>query len=85
MLVVPAIDLFRGKVARMIKGRKENTIFYEKDPVELVEKLIEEGFTLIHVVDLSKAIENSVENFPVLERLSITRKNSESWDTEDRS
>lgn len=70
MLVVPAIDLFRGKVARMVKGKKENTIFYEKDPAELVKKLIEEGFTLIHVVDLSKAIENSVENFPVLERLS---------------
>ncbi|ACM23705.1 MULTISPECIES: 1-(5-phosphoribosyl)-5-((5-phosphoribosylamino)methylideneamino)imidazole-4-carboxamide isomerase [Thermotoga] len=70
MLVIPAIDLYRKKVVRMVKGKKENTIFYEKDPIELVEKLVEEGFSLIHVVDLSRAIEESDENLPVLEKLS---------------
>ncbi|PLV56076.1 1-(5-phosphoribosyl)-5-((5-phosphoribosylamino)methylideneamino)imidazole-4-carboxamide isomerase [Thermotoga sp. SG1] len=70
MLVIPAIDLYRKKVVRMVKGKKENTIFYEKDPFELVKKLVEEGFPLIHVVDLSRAIEESDENLAVLEKLS---------------
>ena len=70
MLVIPAIDLYRRKVVRMVKGKKENTIFYEKDPFDLLKRLVEEGFTLIHVVDLSKAIECSDENLPVLEKLS---------------
>lgn len=70
MLVIPAIDLYDGKVVRMIRGRKEKLLVYEKDPVQLVEEILTEGFRLIHVVDLSKAIDGTDENLEVLKKLS---------------
>ncbi|PLV59789.1 1-(5-phosphoribosyl)-5-((5-phosphoribosylamino)methylideneamino)imidazole-4-carboxamide isomerase [Thermotoga sp. KOL6] len=70
MFVIPAVDLYEGKVVRMMKGRKSDVIFYEKDPVEMVSHLVKEGFVLIHVVDLSRAIDGSGANFTVLKKLS---------------
>lgn len=66
MVVIPAIDLYQKRVVRMVKGNKSETIFYDYKPLELVEKFLSSGFKLIHVVDLSKTIDDSTDNFDIL-------------------
>lgn len=70
MLVIPAIDLYEGRVVRFEKGRKENCRFYELDPIELLETFVWEGFKLVHVVDLSAAIDGSRSNEAVLKKIA---------------
>jgi len=66
MVVIPAIDLYNQKVVRMIKGKKAQKIFYDFDPLDLIERFLITGFKLIHVIDLSKAIDGDTANFELL-------------------
>ncbi|MBN2483763.1 MAG: 1-(5-phosphoribosyl)-5-[(5-phosphoribosylamino)methylideneamino] imidazole-4-carboxamide isomerase [Candidatus Omnitrophica bacterium] len=53
MLIIPAIDLYNGKVVRLYQGKKESCIVYSDDPLGMAEKLRDEGASLIHIVDLN--------------------------------
>lgn len=70
MRVIPAIDLYEGRVVRFESGKKEKCHFYNHDPVQLLTRFVEEGFTLVHIVDLSAAMDGSRVNEPVLEEIS---------------
>lgn len=56
MLIIPAIDLWEGKVVRFIKGNPENCIVYSNNPLEIAFKWQKMGAKLIHIVDLSAAL-----------------------------
>ncbi|MGQ9856566.1 MAG: 1-(5-phosphoribosyl)-5-((5-phosphoribosylamino)methylideneamino)imidazole-4-carboxamide isomerase [Fervidobacterium sp.] len=70
MLVIPAIDLYKVNVVRMVKGRKQDVIVYNREPVRLVTSLIDDGFSLVHLVDLSRAIDDTDENMQIIVSLS---------------
>jgi len=70
MVVIPAIDLYCGKVVRMIRGNKHEAIHYDYHPVKLIEKFVDSGLELVHVVDLSRAIDNSDDNLKILDEIS---------------
>ncbi len=69
MLVVPAIDLLRGKCARLVEGDYERSIVYDADPVEVARRFEGEGARLIHIVDLDGAMEGRPVNLHVVERI----------------
>lgn len=70
MRVVPAIDLYKKRVVRLEKGEKESCHTYDFEPVELLELFVNEGFTLVHLIDLSRTIDGSNENEPILEQIA---------------
>ena len=51
-----AIDLFRGRVARFVRGDPSNAQFYAGDPVFYANKWAGEGDDWLHIVDLDSAI-----------------------------
>ena len=57
MLVIPAIDLYQGKVVRLRKGDKEQLTVYGSDPVAMAKHWQDEGAKLLHVVNLSAAFD----------------------------
>lgn len=57
MLIIPAIDLWEGKVVRLTKGDPSKVTCYSTDPLDTACRWKEEGAKLIHVVDLSAALE----------------------------
>jgi phosphoribosylformimino-5-aminoimidazole carboxamide ribotide isomerase len=59
MLVIPAIDLRRGKSFRLTQGRKHSVTVYADDPVEIAETFVRDGAQLLHVVDLDAAFSES--------------------------
>ncbi|MEM2914850.1 MAG: HisA/HisF-related TIM barrel protein, partial [Candidatus Bathyarchaeia archaeon] len=59
MEVIPAVDIMKGKVVRLLKGDPKFAKSYEQlgDPVTLAKRWETEGARIIHVVDLDAALE----------------------------
>ena len=55
MIVVPAVDIRRGRVVRLRHGRPDEETAYTQDPVAAATSFVEAGATLLHVVDLDAA------------------------------
>ena len=57
MIVVPAIDIRRGRVVRLVQGRPQDETVYGTEPAEVARRWEAEGAARIHVVDLDAAID----------------------------
>jgi phosphoribosylformimino-5-aminoimidazole carboxamide ribotide isomerase len=57
VIVVPAIDIRRGRVVRLVQGRAHDETVYGADPAEVARRWEAEGAERIHVVDLDAAID----------------------------
>ncbi len=70
MEVVPAVDIMRGKVARLLRGDPRFVTSYEYlgNPVRLAKRWEEEGARIIHIVDLDAAL-GLGENVDVIEKI----------------
>jgi phosphoribosylformimino-5-aminoimidazole carboxamide ribotide isomerase len=55
MTIIPAIDLLGGRCVRLYKGRYDESVTYNDDPVKTAEAFCEAGARRIHVVDLDAA------------------------------
>ena len=74
MTIIPAIDLYQGKVVRLIKGDPKKSKVYSDDPLAVAKDWQAQGAKLLHLVDLSaalgegdnlKAIENIIDNIDI--------------------
>lgn len=68
MRVLPAIDVSRGRVVRLLRGRRGTETVYGEDPVEVALQWQAKGAHELHVVDLDAAFGDG-GNRPTLERL----------------
>lgn len=57
MIVVPAIDIRKGRVVRLAQGRAREETVYGGDPPETARRWEAEGAERIHLVDLDAAID----------------------------
>jgi phosphoribosylformimino-5-aminoimidazole carboxamide ribotide isomerase len=55
LIVIPAVDIRRGRVVRLRQGRSEDETAYTDDPVGAATAFAEAGATRLHVVDLDAA------------------------------
>lgn len=55
MIVIPAIDLRRGKCVRLFRGDVEAETVYDDAPVEVARRFEADGARRLHVVDLDAA------------------------------
>ncbi len=55
MEIIPAVDVLDGQVVRLRQGSFERATRYEADPVAAAVRWVEEGASLVHVVDLDGA------------------------------
>ena len=54
-LIFPAIDLLEGRAVRLLKGEKKNHKVYSDDPPAQARAFVEQGASVLHVVDLDAA------------------------------
>ncbi len=69
MILYPAIDLFRGQVVRLERGRFDKMTVYDTDPVARARRILEEGAGHLHLVDLEGARDGTTPNLTVIERI----------------
>ncbi len=59
MIVVPAIDIRKGRVVRLMQGRAEHETVYGNAPADVARRWEPEGAERLHVVDLDAAIDGA--------------------------
>lgn len=68
MLVIPAIDLWEGKVVRFLKGNPADSTVYSDNPVQVAKEWKAKGAELLHLVDLSAAL-GQEDNFKIIAKI----------------
>ena len=53
--IIPAVDVLDGRVVRLTHGDFDRVTVYDADPVECARRWIDQGASLVHVVDLDGA------------------------------
>ena len=66
MLIFPAIDVYGGRVVRLLRGDYGKMKVYSDSAVETALRLMKEGAGRLHIVDLEGARTGTSPNFPVI-------------------
>ena len=53
--LIPAVDVLGDEAVRLVQGSYDDVSLREPDPLALVERLVDAGAELVHVVDLTAA------------------------------
>lgn len=69
MIVIPAIDLKRGRCVRLKQGRMSDETVYSDVPEEVALKWFRKGAERIHVVDLDGAIEGKPVHHSAVQKI----------------
>ncbi len=69
MLIIPAVDIRKGKCVRLLQGRIDRETVYSDDPISMAQRWEELGSELIHVVDLDGAFEGRPGNMDIIKRM----------------
>ncbi|HOP49715.1 MAG TPA: 1-(5-phosphoribosyl)-5-[(5-phosphoribosylamino)methylideneamino] imidazole-4-carboxamide isomerase [Ignavibacteriales bacterium] len=70
LLVIPSIDIHKGKCVRVVKGIPElNTFEYSDDPVEMAKIWRAENAKVLHVVDFDGAWSHEDINMNIIKKI----------------
>ena len=69
MIIVPAIDIYEGKVVRLLKGDYSKMTVYSENVAEKAREIEAEGGEWVHLVDLEGAREGTSTNFRYVEEI----------------
>jgi len=73
VIVVPAIDIRKGRVVRLKQGRLEDETVYGAAPAEVARRWEEEGARRLHLVDLDAALESRPQGDVVAEVIAAVK------------
>ncbi len=75
MIIIPAIDIKKGKCVRLLQGRMDQETVFSDAPVDMALRWEKEGAEIIHIVDLDGAVQKQPENLnsikQILEKVKI--------------
>jgi phosphoribosylformimino-5-aminoimidazole carboxamide ribotide isomerase len=66
MLILPAIDLRRGKCVRLYQGRPDQETVYSDDPLSVAKLWRMKGAAMLHIADLDGAFAGKPINLPMV-------------------
>ncbi len=69
MRIIPAIDIYKGKIVRLYQGNYSFPKWYSTDPLEMAKKLQDLGFRYVHIVDLEGARTGQPVIFDIVEKI----------------
>lgn len=69
MRVWPAVDLLDGRCVRLRRGRFDEVTEYDRDPLAVARRFVEDGARALHVVDLDGAREGEPRHVDEILRL----------------
>lgn len=74
MIIIPAIDILNGKVARLTRGDFKFEKTYEGTPLEIAKKWEAAGAKMIHMVDLDGARTGVFKNLKLISKVASSVK-----------
>jgi len=74
MIIIPAIDIKKGKCVRLLQGRMDKETVFSEDPAAIAQRWEKEGAEIIHIVDLDGAVQKHPENLDSIKKILETIK-----------
>jgi len=74
MLIIPAIDILGGKVARLTRGDFKFEKIYSDNPIGVAQEWEDCGAKMIHIVDLDGAKSGKFKNLELIEKIAKSVK-----------
>jgi phosphoribosylformimino-5-aminoimidazole carboxamide ribotide isomerase len=74
MLALPAIDIYKGKVTRLLKGNFEDIKFYDGTPLDFAVKFDYIGLKWLHIVDLSGSVTGNISVIDQIQEIKSSTK-----------
>ena len=71
MKIIPAIDIYKGKCVRLVKGDYNLKKEYSSDPSIIAQEFENNGATHLHVVDLEGAKSHTIINKDILHEICV--------------
>jgi len=69
MIIIPAIDILKGKCVMLTQGKIENEKIYSTDPVFIARMWLAKGAQRIHIIDLDGAFCGAPQNLELLKEI----------------
>lgn len=69
MIIIPAIDLIKGRCVRLVQGDYDRETVYSDNPVDVATMWCDKGAEFMHLVDLDGASSGQPMNIGVIERI----------------
>ena len=69
MIILPAIDLYRGQAVRLLRGDYNEMTVYDPEPVNTAMKFRDEGAEWVHIVDLEGAKSGEAVNLSTIMKI----------------
>lgn len=69
MMLIPALDIYHGRLVRMRQGKSSEVISYSDDPLCFASELVSKGVNLLHLVDLDAALSTGFDNSEVIKKI----------------
>ncbi|MBU5594168.1 1-(5-phosphoribosyl)-5-[(5-phosphoribosylamino)methylideneamino]imidazole-4-carboxamide isomerase [Amphibacillus sp. MSJ-3] len=69
MRVIPAIDLLNGKCVRLYQGNFNHTEQVADNPIKQLQRFIDDGAEIVHIVDLDGARDQNNRQYRLIEQL----------------
>jgi len=66
MILMPAVDIYGGRVVRMIKGRPHDMLQYSDAPFHFASDIVSKGAQQLHIVDLDAALSTGHSNIDAI-------------------
>jgi phosphoribosylformimino-5-aminoimidazole carboxamide ribotide isomerase len=70
MLLIPAIDLKRGRCVRLRQGNMDDETVFSDDPVAMAGRWVDAGARRLHIVDLDGAVQGAPANADIVGRIA---------------
>ena len=77
MLLIPAIDIFNEECVRLRQGNYSQKTVFDKNPIEIAQRWVDEGAQRIHLVDLNGAKDGVATNYKIIEKIKKSVGNIE--------
>ncbi len=69
MIIIPAVDIKKGRCVRLFQGRMDTETVFSDDPAAIAKRWEKEGAEIIHVIDLDGAFEKSPQNLNSIRKI----------------
>ncbi len=70
MYIFPAIDLYKGKAVRLLRGEYDKMTVYSENPIEIAYEFESLGASHIHMVDLEGARNGGTPNIEIVRQVA---------------
>ena len=74
MLIIPAIDLRRGRCVRLVQGKIEKETVFSQEPLSIAKLWQHQGAKMIHIIDLDGAFTGTPQNLDIIFKIAKTLK-----------